>query len=161
MCQCAVWSGSVYENHFGVFEFIWVKITVEEFGFLREKSSLVSSSVLVRRHQTAIVSWNIFHCMLIPFPEDLMDPIHKSNADWICIGRHLARSYAYKEFKMYLQSKDGGEVHIAQGNRRPMTSAANCSQRNNKFSVYLHYQFSPVNAGLMAPNRKLKAQSIQ
>lgn len=62
---------------------------------------------------------------------------------------------------MYLQFKDGGEVHIAQGNRRAATSAANCSQRNNKFSVYSHYQFAPVNVGLMAANRKLKAQSIR
>lgn len=65
MCQCAVWSGSVSVHHFGVFEFMWVKITVNEFGFLREKSSLVLFSVLARQHQTAIVMWNILHWMLI------------------------------------------------------------------------------------------------
>lgn len=65
MCQCTVWSGSVNVHHFGVFEFMCVKITVNEFGFLREKSSLVLFSVLARHHQTAVVMWNIFHWMLI------------------------------------------------------------------------------------------------
>lgn len=79
-----------------------------------------------------------------------MDPICTSNTDWIYIGRHLAISYASKEFKMNLQCKNGDEVHIAQGNRRAATSAANCSQRNRKFSVYSHC--------LMATNWKLNVQ---
>lgn len=36
-CQCVAWSGSISVHHFGVFEFIWVKITVKEFRYSEGK----------------------------------------------------------------------------------------------------------------------------